>query len=245
MPRADRRGRGIRTPPAGAGCHDGGVESFYRRAQRAILTGWERRWGRLLERGTLPRFANEPAGFEMRWPRSLVHPERMTIGRDVKLGPNSELKCNVRYPGGWMQHPHGEHVVQSFDPRLTIGDRVTATASLQVIAFHSVVIEDDVMFAANVFVADGTHASARTDTPYKYQGVAEPRPVHIGRGAWIGQNAVISPGVTIGEMAIVGANSVVTRDVAPRTVVVGVPARVLKAWDPEAGAWTRPNVEGN
>jgi len=227
------------------GWHDGRMEGFVRRAVRAALGGWLRRWGRLVERGTLPRFANEPVGFEMRGPRSLVHPERMTIGRDVKLGPNCELKCNVRYPGGWMQHPHGEHVQQTFEPSLTIGDRVTATASLQVIAFRSVVIEDDVMFAANVFVADGTHASARTDVPYKYQGVAEPQPVRIGRGAWIGQNAVISPGVTIGEMAIVGANSVVTRDVAPRSVVGGVPARVVKAWDPVAGAWVRPDAEGN
>jgi hypothetical protein len=56
----------------------------------------------------------------------------------VKLGPNSELKCNTSYPGGWMRTPDGEHVAQTFEPRLTIGDRVTATASLQVIAFASV-----------------------------------------------------------------------------------------------------------
>ncbi len=193
----------------------------------------------MLERGTVPRFANEPVGFEMKWPRSLVHPERMTIGTNVKLGPNSELKCNVRYPGGWMRHPSGEHVEQAFEPHLSIGDRVTATASLQIIAFMSVVIEDDVMFASNVFVADGTHASTTPATPYKYQGVTQPAPVRIERGAWIGQNAVINPGVTIGAMAIVGANSVVTRDVAPRTIVGGVPARVIKRWSDERGSWER------
>jgi len=214
-----------------------------RRAVRGALGSWQRRWERTLERGTMPRFANEPVGFEMRWPRSLVHPERMTIGVDVKLGPNSELKCNTRYPGGWMQHPHGEHVAQTFTPQLTIGDRVTATASLQVIAFVSVVIEDDVMFAANVFVADGTHAHDTAEVPYKYQGVGRPAPVRIGRGAWIGQNAVITPGVTIGELAIVGANSVVTRDVPPRTIVGGVPARVVKRWNDERRAWERPDTE--
>ena len=215
------------------------------RVVRSSLIRSQRWWQRTLERGTLPRFANEPIGFEMRWPRSLVHPERMTIGRHVKLGPNSELKCNTQYPGGWMRHPHGEHVVQTFEPALTIGDRVTATASLQVIAFASVVIEDDVMFAANVFVADGTHAIATTEVPYKYQGVSEPRPVRIARGAWIGQNAVIQPGVTIGEMAIVGANCVVTRDVAPRTIVGGVPARVVRRWNAESGAWERPVNKGS
>lgn len=214
-----------------------------RRAERAFFSTVQRRWERALERATLPRFATEPEGFEMKWPRSLVHPERMTIGDHVKLGPNSELKCNVRYPGGWMRHPDGHHVAQSFEPRLVIGDRVTATAALQVIAFASVVIEDDVMFAANVFVADGTHASPHPDVPYKFQGVATPAPVRIGRGAWIGQNAVIAPGVTIGELAIVGANSVVTRDVAPRTVVGGVPARIVKAWDEGRRAWVRPDAE--
>ncbi|MBA2665903.1 MAG: acyltransferase [Trueperaceae bacterium] len=180
----------------------------------------------------------------MKLPRSIVHPERITIGTDVKLGAGSELKCNVGYPGGWMQHPEGAHVTQTFSPTLRIGDRVTATASLQVIAFESVVIEDDVMFASNVFVADGTHAYAHVDTPYKFQGVGAPAPVRIGRGAWIGQNAVITPGVTIGEMAIVGANSVVTRDVAPRTIVAGVPAHVVKVWDPDGREWQRPAAEG-
>jgi acetyltransferase-like isoleucine patch superfamily enzyme len=214
-----------------------------RRAALA-LTALERRWERFAERRTLPAFANDPDGFVMKRPRSLVHPELMTIGSDVKLGPGSELKCNVGYPGGWMLHPTGEHVTQTFRPTLIVGDRVTATAALQVIAFASVIIEDDVMFAANVFVADGTHAYARTDTPYKYQGVGEPAPVRIGRGAWIGQNAVISPGVTIGAMAIIGANSVVTRDVPPMTIVAGVPARVVKTWNVHRSAWQRSGPEG-
>src|SRR5690606_27179840 len=151
-------------------------------------------------------------GFVMQGPRSVVGAERIHVGNHVKLGPGSELKANVRYPGGWLRHPAGDHVEQTFEPTLNVGDRVTATASLQVVAFQEVVIEDDVMFAANVFVADGTHASTRGDVPYKYQGIAPVAPVRIGRGAWLGQNVVVMPGVTIGELAVVGANSVVTRD---------------------------------
>ncbi len=60
---------------------------------------------------------------------------------------------------------------------------MTATASLRVFSFESVVIEDDVMFASNVFVADGTHAYGHVDTPYRCQGVGAPAPVRIGRGA--------------------------------------------------------------
>jgi len=69
-------------------------------------------------------------------------------------------------------------------------------------------------------------------------------PVRIGRGAWLGQNVVVMPGVTIGELAVVGANSVVTRDVPPRTIAVGVPARPVKVWDDGARAWRSPERGG-
>lgn len=54
------------------------------------------------------------------------------------------------------------------------------------------------------------------------------KPVHIGRRAWIGAGATILPGVTIGENSVVGAASVVTRSVAPDTIVAGNPARPLR-----------------
>ena len=55
-----------------------------------------------------------------------------------------------------------------------------------------------------------------------------PAPIAIGRDVWIGARAVVTPGVTIGDGAIVAAGAVVTRDVPPRTVVAGVPARPIK-----------------
>ncbi|HET8985440.1 MAG TPA: acyltransferase [Trueperaceae bacterium] len=110
-------------------------------------------------------------------------------------------------------------------------------------AFKEIVIEDDVMFAANVFVSDGAHGTTTGETPYKFQGITGIAPIRIGRGSWIGQNAVIMPGVTIGELAVIGANSVVTKDVPARSVAVGAPARVVKRWDLTAQNWTR--VEGS
>lgn len=206
------------------------------RIARRLVASVERA-RRIVDERTLPSFRNEPRGFVMQPPRSLVQPQRMIMGDDVKLGPGSRLKCSTRYPGGWMYHPEGAHVEQTFEPMLTIGSRVTATASLQITVFERVTIEDDVMFAANVFISDGTHAMDRGDVPYKYQGIDSITPVHVGRGAWIGQNVVIAPGVTVGAMAVVGSNSVVTRSVAPGTVVVGAPARAIKRWDADRAAW--------
>ncbi|WP_268918850.1 DapH/DapD/GlmU-related protein [Actinomyces trachealis] len=59
-----------------------------------------------------------------------------------------------------------------------------------------------------------------------------PAPVRIGRGAWLGANVTVLPGVTIADGAVVGAGSVVTKDVAPNTVVVGTPARPVRDIEP-------------
>ena len=62
------------------------------------------------------------------------------------------------------------------------------------------------------------------------QGVDRIAPVRIGRGAWLGENAVIMPGVTVGRGAVIGANAVVREDVPDYSVAVGVPARVIRTF---------------
>lgn len=70
------------------------------------------------------------------------------------------------------------------------------------------------------------------DPEVRAMGLENGRPVSIGRNVWIGSSAVILPGVTIGDDAIIGAGSIVTRDVAPGATVVGNPARPLRSSDP-------------
>lgn len=192
-----------------------------------------------IARATMPEFATEAPGVVIKLPREIRHPERMYLGSDVKLGPSSVLKVTTEYPGGWLRHPAGDHVRQEFDPTLHIGDRVTATAALQVVVYERVHIEDDVLFAANVYVSDGSHATIRGDVAYKFQGIERIASVHIGRGAWIGQNVVIMPGVNIGEFAVIGANSVVSGDVPANCVAVGAPARVVRRWNLDGERWDR------
>ena len=136
-----------------------------------------------------------------------------------------------------MRHPEGKHVEETFDPVIHLGSGVSATAVLRITALEQIVVEDDVMFASNVFVTDGSHGYSRMDLPYKYQGFEATAPVRIGRGSWIGQNVVIMPGVTVGEMCVIGANSVITRSIPERSIAVGAPAIVMKRWDEEAGGW--------
>jgi acetyltransferase-like isoleucine patch superfamily enzyme len=88
-----------------------------------------------------------------------------------------------------------------------------------------------------VNITDGFHGYTRIDEPYKYQDIIRIQPITIKRGCWIGQNVVICPGVTIGEMTVVGANSVVTQSISDRCIAVGAPAKVIKKWDEAKEGW--------
>jgi acetyltransferase-like isoleucine patch superfamily enzyme len=163
----------------------------------------------------------------------------MFLGDDIWLGPGSFLNAITQYPTVSMQHPDlaRRGAVQTFNPKIVIGNRVTATAGLQIAAHAEIVIEDDVLFASNINLTDGFHGYEHANEPYKYQPIFNIAPIVIKQGCWIGQNVVISPGVTIGELSIIGANSVVTRSIPPRSIALGAPAKVVKQWDEKTEQW--------
>ena len=84
-------------------------------------------------------------------------------------------------------------------------------------------IGDDVQIAPAVQLYTATHP---LDAAVRRSGLESGRPIRIGHNVWIGGGAIVLPGVTIGDDAVIGAGSVVTRDVPAGSVVVGNPARV-------------------
>lgn len=186
---------------------------------------------------TLPEFGNAPKNVRIDLPRRIINPEKMFLGNDIWLGPGSLLIAITHYPTISMRHPEKEQPRQSFNPKITIGNRVTSTANLQIAAMSEITIEDDVLFASNINITDGLHGYGNASEPYKYQRMSKVAPILIERGCWIGQNVVILPGVTIGEFTIIGANSVVTRSIPDRCIATGAPARVIKKWDETAQRW--------
>lgn len=108
--------------------------------------------------------------------------------------------------------------------KVKIGSNVFINSNSLLMARGGITIEDDVMLAANVQVISNNHDE------YDRQ-VLTCKPVLIKKGAWIGAGATILPGVCVGRYAIVGASSVVTRDVPDYGVAVGNPARVIKKLD--------------
>ena len=91
-----------------------------------------------------------------------------------------------------------------------------------------ITIEDDVMMGAGVHIYVANHRFDDLQIPIIDQGHYPSRSVRLERGCWLGALTVVLPGVTIGRSAVVGAGSVVTRDVAAGAVVAGAPARLVK-----------------
>jgi acetyltransferase-like isoleucine patch superfamily enzyme len=94
-----------------------------------------------------------------------------------------------------------------------------------------IIIESEVLIGAGVHIYTNNHAFSDVSKPISLQGYPSPNltdSVILKRGCWIGACAIILPGVEIGENAVVGAGTVVTKSVAPRVVYAGNPGRVIR-----------------
>lgn len=106
-----------------------------------------------------------------------------------------------------------------------VGKGFYANFNLTVVDDADVYIGDSVMIAPNVVIATGAHpvCPELRERVYQYN-----LPVHIGNRVWIGAGAIVLPGVTIGDDSVIGAGSVVTKDIPAGVVAVGNPCRVLR-----------------
>ncbi len=108
-----------------------------------------------------------------------------------------------------------------------IGRNVVVMPGCLMMSAGGITIEDGAMIAANVQLISNNHDL------YERQ-IITCKPIHIGRNVWIGAGATILPGVTVGDNAVVGAASVVTKNVDAYTIVGGNPARVLRRIEPKS-----------
>ncbi len=149
-------------------------------------------------------------------PTALYGESAIRIGEDVLIGPYVSLSAGMA---------PGQELIS--DSIVSIGDRCLIGRNSSIVGHLSITIEADVFFGPNVYVTDQNHSVERLDLPIGKQSEPE-KPVVIGAGSWVGTNAVILPGVTIGRHVAVGAGSVVTTDLPDNAVAAGVPARVLR-----------------
>ncbi len=153
-------------------------------------------------------------GAFVRWPVHGNVLEALREGR-LQIGPGVLLE-----PGVWLTAPG--------PARITIGTGTFLNLGVMVAAMERVEIGAHCMFANGCFVTDADHRTDDPDTPVTWQGFTSRGPTRIGDNVWCGAHVVITSGVTIGERAVIGANSVVTRDIPPHSVAVGAPAQVIR-----------------
>lgn len=113
---------------------------------------------------------------------------------------------------------------------ISIGKNVVVRPLTMMFAdeFAQVIIEDNVMIGAGVHFYVNNHKFDRRDIPLIEQGYYPSQDILVKRGAWIGANCIILPGVSIGVNSVIGAGSVVTKSIPDFCVAVGNPAKVIK-----------------
>lgn len=107
---------------------------------------------------------------------------------------------------------------------ITIGENVFFNSGCKFQDQGGIIIEDGALIGHNVMLATLNHCMIP-----EQRANLEPAPIHIGKNVWIGANAMVLPGVTVGDGAVVAAGAVVTKDVPENAIVGGIPAKQIKS----------------
>jgi maltose O-acetyltransferase len=126
------------------------------------------------------------------------------VGEDVEIKP--PFQCDYGY-------------------LIRVGARTFINYGTVILDVAQVTIGEDVQIATNVQLLTPTHP---LEASPRRQGWESAEPIAVGDGAWLGGGVIVCPGVTIGEETVVGAGSVVTRDLPPRVLAVGNPCRPIR-----------------
>ena len=146
--------------------------------------------------------------------------------------------------GRWSWLGHGCKV-RAHEGEVLIGAKSVLGQECTISAYQHVSIGRECIVADRVMLIDFDHGVVEVERPIRVQGIYK-RDVRVGSNVWIGYGAQILRGVTIGDNAIIGASSVVTRDVPANAVVAGAPARIIRMREePELLRWPEPLDPGD
>lgn len=168
------------------------------------------------------RFGTFGEGSSMRKPLRISHGKNIYIGKNVEIHDFCWLAANP--------------LTNSSICELRIEDGSVIGDFCHIYATKSIIIHRNVLFANSVYVSDNSHGYFDINIPIIKQDIIQKKSVEIGEGSWIGEHVCII-GSTIGKNCIIGANSVVTRDIPDYCVAVGSPARVIKQYNPDTDTW--------
>ena len=170
-------------------------------------------------------------GFRARCNPHLSGLSHMRIGRNFSAGDSLWLEAVVEYAG------------EQLSPVLTIGDDVSLSDNVHITCISNITIGSGTLIGSRVIVTDNSHGVYRgdgqsaPDTVPAQRKLHSPAAVAIGRNVWIGDGVAVLPGATIGDGAIIGANSVVTGAIPAGVIAVGSPVRVVRRWNETSRVW--------
>lgn len=128
---------------------------------------------------------------------------------------------------------------------IKIGKNFQMNDSVHIGGVGEIIIGDNVLIASRVYITDTCHGdynnklsqSSPEEIPHTREITY--KPVKIGNNVWIGEGCAILPGVTIGDGAIIGANSVVTKNISKNTIAVGNPIKIIKKYNNKEKKWMK------
>jgi tetrahydrodipicolinate N-acetyltransferase len=149
------------------------------------------------------------------------------LGKTVlRLGPRATLRTK-----GWVILEEGAQLVVGADAEMEFGGRNHLSTNAQILCRERIVLDRDAGMASSALLMDSDHHPVTVGDVER----SDTKPIHLGENVWIAIRAIVLKGVDIGDGAIVGAGSIVTKDVPARALVAGVPAKVIR----ENVHWTR------
>jgi acetyltransferase-like isoleucine patch superfamily enzyme len=169
---------------------------------------------------------------------TIIPPLKFKNGKGITIGESVTIDSN-----SWIQvlpyNLNGEK------PEIIIKDYATIGMGATISAAKRIILGEYTLLARNVYISDHGHKYFDIKIPIALQGITEPIDVIIGAHCWIGQNAVILPGVSIGKHCIIGANSVVNKSVPDYSICVGAPAVIVKAFNISHQKWENVKNDKN
>src|ERR687888_1090053 len=179
------------------------------------------------------RLALRWAWLKLRWRGRLQTDGLCFVGPGVKLEIGREAVLRL---GRWSWIGHGTKI-RVHEGEAEIGAKSVLGQECTISSFQHVSIGRECIVADRVMLIDFDHGVVETERPIRLQGIYK-RDVRVGSNCWIGYGACILRGATVGDNAIIGSNSVVTKDVPDNAVVAGAPARLLRMRpEPESLRW--------
>jgi acetyltransferase-like isoleucine patch superfamily enzyme len=160
------------------------------------------------------------------------HPNKIEIGNNVTIDDNCLIDARGAGPEGVTLEDeviiNRNCMVQAKSGPIRIGTRASLGCNSVIVSLSGVDIGDAVLTAGGVYISAGGYNFEDPETPVMDQGAYSKGPIRIGAKSWLGTCSVVLDGITIGEGSVIGAGSVVTKDIGHHSIALGVPAKVVR-----------------